>query len=53
MRCARKILPALEVGKQADLIVLDRNLLEVPLNQISKTTVLETYLAGERVYVAE
>ena len=48
-----EITGSIEVGKQADLIVLDRNLLEAPLNQISKTTVLETYLAGERVYVAE
>ncbi|MGB0849405.1 MAG: amidohydrolase, partial [Thiolinea sp.] len=44
---------SIEVGKQADLIVLDRNLLEIPLNEINKTTVLETYLAGERVYVVE
>ena len=44
---------SIEVGKQADLIVLDRNLFEIPLGEISKTQVLETYLAGKRVYAAD
>lgn len=44
---------SIEVGKYADLIVLDQNLLEIPAEQISKTKVLETYLAGKLVYSAE
>ena len=40
----------LEVGKEADFIVLNRNLLEMDAADISGTEVLETYLRGERVY---
>lgn len=42
----------LEVGKQADLIVLDRNLLTCPADDIADTKVLRTYLAGKLVYEA-
>jgi predicted amidohydrolase YtcJ len=41
---------SLEAGKQADLIVLDRNLFAVPPSQISETKVLLTLLAGKPVY---
>lgn len=41
---------SLEPGKAADLIVIDRNLFEIPYNQINKTQVLWTLLAGEEVY---
>ncbi|MEM9819640.1 MAG: amidohydrolase [Bacteroidota bacterium] len=41
---------SLEVGKAADFIVLDRNLFEIPVNQIGQTKVLETYLQGELIY---
>jgi predicted amidohydrolase YtcJ len=37
-------------GKFADLIVLDRNLLTTPEDQIAGTQVLRTYLAGKLVY---
>lgn len=43
---------SIEVGKAADLIVLDRNLFEIPPSAISETTVLLTLLAGEKVYRA-
>lgn len=43
---------SIEVGKQADLIVIDQNLFEIPVNQISKTKVLQTFLKGEKVYQA-
>jgi len=42
----------LEPGKLADLIVLDRNPLTVPVGQIHETRVLATYIAGEQVYTA-
>ena len=41
---------SLEAGKRADLIVLDKDLLTCPAEDISKTNVLETYLDGKRVY---
>lgn len=40
----------IEVGKEADLIVLDRDPLTAPLGQIHDTRVLETYIGGERVF---
>jgi predicted amidohydrolase YtcJ len=43
---------SIEVGKQADLIVIDQNLFEIPVNQISKTKVLQSFLKGEKVYQA-
>jgi hypothetical protein len=42
----------LEAGKLADLIVLDRNPLTVPVGEIHQTRVLATYIAGELVYGA-
>ena len=44
---------SLEVGKSADLIVLDRNLFQVPITEVGDTQVLQTYFEGERVYSAE
>ena len=43
---------SLEVGKFADLIVLDRNPLKVPAEEIAKTQVLETVVGGQVVYKA-
>ena len=40
----------IEAGKSADFIVLDRNLLEIPSNEIHKTRVLRTVLQGKTVY---
>lgn len=44
---------SLEVGKQADLIVLDRDLLTCPVDDIRETKVLKTWLAGKLVHDAE
>lgn len=41
---------SLEVGKQADLVVLDQNIFELPINQIGKAEVLWTLRGGEEVY---
>ncbi len=41
---------SLAVGKFADLIVLDRNPLKVPAEEIAKTQVLETVVGGRVVY---
>ncbi|MBL8268362.1 MAG: amidohydrolase family protein [Steroidobacter sp.] len=43
---------SLEVGKLADLIVLDRNPLTIPAEDIAKVRVLETVVGGNVVYAA-
>ena len=46
-------LGSLERGKLADLIVLDRNVLQVPVDQIAETKVMQTVVGGRIVYSAE
>ena len=41
---------SIEVGKAADLVVLDRNLFELPPDEIGGVTVLRTLIDGETVY---
>ena len=41
---------SLEVGKLADLIVLDRNLFDIPAGQIADTKVLQTVVGGRVVF---
>jgi predicted amidohydrolase YtcJ len=41
---------SLEVGKKADLVVLDRNLFEILIDDIAQTKVLMTYFEGKEVY---
>lgn len=43
---------SLETGKQADFIVLDRNLFDIPPEQIGDTQVLLTVLGGNEIYRA-
>ena len=43
---------SIEVGKLADLIVLDRNVLKVPAEDIANTKVLQTVVGGQVVYQA-
>jgi predicted amidohydrolase YtcJ len=42
---------SIEVGKKADLIVLDKNLFEIPVTEISKSKVLMTLFEGKEVFV--
>jgi predicted amidohydrolase YtcJ len=44
---------SIEVGKLADLIVLDRNILEIPASEIHTTSVLLTFFEGQEVYRSE
>ena len=44
---------SLEPGKIADFIVLDRDILRCPEDEIRKTRVLQTFLAGRRVFPME
>lgn len=41
---------SLEVGKLADFIVLDRDILTCPLEEIRNTRVLQTYVDGRMVF---
>ncbi|MEM7572619.1 MAG: amidohydrolase family protein [Bacteroidota bacterium] len=45
-----ELVGSLEVGKAADLIILDRHLFEIDRNQINQTRVEATYLEGELIY---
>lgn len=38
---------SIEEGKMADFIILDQNIMEIPLEKVPKTKVLETYINGE------
>jgi predicted amidohydrolase YtcJ len=44
---------SLEIGKSADFIVLDRNVLEVPSHDIADTKVLQTWFEGRLVHERE
>ncbi len=44
---------SLEVGKLADFIVLDRDILTCEEDQIMHTKCLETYLSGKQIYAAK
>ncbi len=41
---------SIETGKYADIIILDKNLFEIPVEEISSTKVLKTILAGRVVF---
>lgn len=41
---------SIEVGKKADFIILDKDLMKVPTDSILHIKVLKTFLNGERVY---
>jgi predicted amidohydrolase YtcJ len=44
---------SLEIGKLADLVVLDRNLFNIPAEEIALIQVLQTVVGGEVVYQAD
>jgi predicted amidohydrolase YtcJ len=45
-----KIVGSLEVGKKADFIILDKDLMKVATDSILKVKVTRTYINGERVH---
>jgi len=48
-----KELGSLTLGKYADFVVLDRDIMTVPATEILSTRVLSTYLGGKLVYEAK
>jgi predicted amidohydrolase YtcJ len=44
---------SIEVGKLADLAVIDRNLFEQPVEEIADAQVEQTFVEGGRVYASE
>lgn len=46
-------LGSIEVGKRADIVILDHNLFEIPVTQISETAVILTLLDGEVIFSAK
>ena len=45
-----KVSGSLEVGKKADFIVLDKNIFDIPVEEIHTAQVLLTFFEGEEVY---
>jgi predicted amidohydrolase YtcJ len=43
---------SIEVGKAADLVVLDRDLFAIPANEIHRARVLRTFVDGREIYTA-
>ncbi len=41
---------SIEVGKKADFIILDKDLMEIPENDVLATKVVSTFIGGKRVY---
>lgn len=41
---------SLEVGKLADFIVLERNIFEIPIDEVADTQIRQTYFEGKLVY---
>ncbi len=41
---------SIEVGKMADFVMLDRDIMEVQIDSVPQTQVLGTYVGGEKVY---
>lgn len=44
---------SIEVGKQADIVILDQNIFDIPPTEIANTNVLMTLIGGKEVYRSE
>ncbi len=50
---AEKEKGSIEVGKLADFIVLDRDYMTCPINEVADINVRQTFVAGKQVFVSE
>src|SRR5206468_3063448 len=41
---------SIEVGKKADFIILDKNLMKIPEKDVLRTKVVMTFISGKKVY---
>ncbi|MCF8386635.1 MAG: amidohydrolase [Bacteroidales bacterium] len=41
---------SLEVGKDADFVILEKDIMEIPIDEVPETRIARTYLDGELVY---
>jgi hypothetical protein len=41
---------SIEPGKLGNLIILEENIFEIPVEQVSETTIRQTYFEGQLVY---
>ena len=41
---------SIEAGKKADFIILDKDLMHIPENEILNTKIVATYSGGKKVY---
>ncbi|WP_437573880.1 amidohydrolase [Sorangium sp. So ce887] len=48
-----KVVGSIEIGKFADMVVLDQNFLQIPEDDLGKTHVLMTIVGGKVVYTAD
>jgi predicted amidohydrolase YtcJ len=44
------VMGTISAGKYADFVVLDRDIMQVPVEEILKTQLVATYVGGQRVY---
>ena len=48
--CLEREIGSLEAGKKADFIILDKDLMEVPWNEVLPTKVVATYSGGQKMH---
>jgi predicted amidohydrolase YtcJ len=47
---SEKDIGSIEIGKQADLVVVDRDVKKIPIDQLHETKTMMTFLAGRQVW---
>jgi predicted amidohydrolase YtcJ len=45
-----KVMGSISPGKYADFVILDRDIMTIPADQILQTRVMSTWLGGRKVY---
>ena len=53
LRQHEEIAGSIEVGKSADLVVLEKNLFEIPPSEVGEVQVVMTFFEGKEVFTME